>query len=125
MKKSSKLQLRKSLQNNPFFTKSYDQFTEQDKLDSKEHDRLRHEIENDCKKLKKGDKVTFNFPDKIRDKSATFGYRFIDNFREGIVKQPVKLSKRTRMGEDCSVEIIKVTCGNYIYPCSLYDVEKL
>lgn len=99
--------------------------TAQDRLDHEEFHRLEKEIETDTRKLKKGDKVTFNFSDKIRDKSATFGYRFIDNFRAGEVHQPVKMSKRTRMGEDCSVEVIKISCGSYIYPCSLRDVEKL
>jgi hypothetical protein len=108
----------------PFYTKA-ENFSAQDSKDRAEYRSLEKQLESETKKLKKGDKVVFNFPDKVRNKASMFGCDYIPHFYEGEVKNPAKRVKRTRMGEDASFESINIVCGKYIYPTSLTDVEKI
>jgi len=127
MKLSKKLQKIVDLANKPFYTSTPDKWSEQDRKEHDEYDNTQEQLIADTKKLKKGDKVIFNYPERIKGKvSGPFrlpSYR--DVFHEGTVHQPVKTVKRTRMGEDCSFESIKIASGGFIYPVSLDKVEKI
>lgn len=123
MKQQSKLQTLLEMRKLPFYSKGT--LTKKDRDDFERYNELEFQLETDARKLKKGDKVRFNFADKIKDKSRTFGFRLVDKLYEGTLYMPVKTAKRTRMGEDCSFETIKAIVGNTIYSLDLSDIEKI
>lgn len=123
MKQQSKLLTKLEMQKLTFYFKNTNSKT--DLHNHEVYRELEAQLEADARKLKKGDKVRFNFPDKVKDKSRIFGFRLVNKVYEGVLHVPVKTVKRTRMGEDCSFETIKATAGGYIYPVGLDEIEKI
>lgn len=110
---------------------------EQDKKDSAEYYSIEENIENLSKKLKKGDKVIFNFPKKVKttakEKAENIarygnfmsGFKFVDDFIEGEVYKPFFNKKRTRFGETDLIPTITVSSGKFLYPVSPRNICKL
>lgn len=113
------------LKTKPFYSKGT--LDEQDKKDQTLYYQCEKKLKENAKKLKKGEKVLFNFPIKVKHnrKGEFFNFDLKDNLLEGKVYKPFYIKKRMRMGEDCSVETIKVEAGNMIYEVSPDEVEKI
>lgn len=126
LSKASKLSRIQALKLKPFYSSKTFELNEQDKKDKTEYYKLQEELEEFAKKLKKGDKVVFNFPEKIKGSKNSFGLpSYKDVFYEGVVSKPLYTKKRTIMGEDASFDIIKVTANGYIYPVIPDQIEKI
>ena len=126
MKLTKNLERLQQLKLQPFYRKAFPDFTPQDLKDHNEYEELQKQITSNASKLKKGDKVVFNFPKMVKGKKNGFGLpTFEDVFYEGIVSKPLHTVKRSRMGEDCSFQSIKVSSGGYIYGVSLDSIEKI
>ena len=99
--------------------------SEQDRADYQKYRLIESELETAANNLKKGDKVQFQWNEKL----PGTGRAGLPNFRtflmEGEVSVPLKLKKREIMGEDCSIKQIKVVSGKYVYPVSPDRIVKL
>lgn len=117
------------MQSLPFYDKGFrdseGNVIEKNLNDSKEYHALQDKIENSSKDLKVGDKVQFNFPKQIKDKSKSFGFRLENQLMEGVVKKAYHTRKRERYGEDCSFQLLKVASDGYVYDVSPDSVIKL
>lgn len=122
----TQLEQLREMKNLPFFTNSNDQNTEKDRNDYAQYRKIENEIETAAKQLKKGDTVQFEWAEKTGKKNVRNGlpeFKYV--LLTGIITVPVKVRKREMFGEDCSIDVIKVESGNYIYPVSPDRIVKI
>lgn len=123
------------LQKKPFYSKGCQ--NEQDRKDERLYYQLEEELENNAKKLKKGDKVRFMWAEKIKCKKTKenhFGFDLKWHILEGEVRQPLKTSKTSAIkgvkAKDAGdyvreSKVVKVVSGNYVFPVSPNKIEKI
>lgn len=122
---NSKLQQISELKTKPHYFTSHSEWSESDHKDSELYHKLENELKESSKLLKKGDRVLFNFPKKIKDKTQTFGFRLEDQIMEGTIHKPYYTRKRSSFGEDTSIQLLQVSTSTHIYDVSPEEIEKL
>lgn len=119
----TKLEILQSMRSLPFYTGGK---SDQDIADYKQYRQLEKDIEEAARNLKKGDKVQFEWHEKLPGKDPETGFQNVRRFiLEGEVQVPLKLKKREIYGEDCSIQVIKIASGKFIYPASPDSVVKI
>ena len=98
---------------------------DQDKKDKQSYYDLQETLKNQAKLLKRGDKVLFNFPKKIKDKSSRLGFTFIDELYKGTVIKPLYNKVRKGFEEDSLIPTIKCESGKYTFEVSPDDICKI
>lgn len=119
----TQLEILHEMRSLPFYTS--DCKSEQDRADYQKYRAIEEEIEAAAKNLKKGDKVQFQWHEKLPGKTKHGFPNYRHFLMEGEVSVPLKLKKREIIGEDCSIQQIKVVSGKYVYPASPCSIVKL